>query len=154
MNCRGLIQMAIVCWLILAIPLANGADFLITDTQGVSHSLDAHRGKWVLVNFWATWCPPCLDEIPEFSALYNDRKNRDLTVIGIAVDYDDAKQVLQFAKKLNLNYPLVMGDDDVTKQFARVSALPVSILYDPKGRQVLRRMGTLSRAELEKLIGK
>ena len=130
------------------------ADFRVTDTQGMTHTLAANKGKWVLVNFWATWCPPCLEEIPDFIDLYNERKNKDLMIIGVAVDYDDAKQVSEFAKKLNVSYPVVMGDDDNTQQFGKVSALPVSLLYDPKGKQALRRVGPLTRAEIEKLIGK
>ena len=154
MNGCNVRRMLLILAAVLSMSWAHGAEFSMTDTQGKSHSLAAHKGKWVLINFWATWCPPCLEEIPEFSALYNDRKNKDLMIIGVAVDYDDSKQVEQFAKKLNLSYPLVMGDDDITQQFGKVSALPVSILYDPKGKQMLRRIGTLTRAEIEKLISK
>lgn len=154
MNGCNVRRILLILAAVLSMSWAHAGEFSMTDTQGKPHSLAVHKGKWVLVNFWATWCPPCLEEIPEFSSLYNDRKNKDLMIIGVAVDYDDSKQVEQFAKKLNLSYPLVMGDDDITQQFGKVSALPVSILYDPKGKQMLRRIGTLTRAEIEKLISK
>ena len=130
------------------------AEFSISDTGGKTHSLGKYQGKWVLVNFWATWCPPCLAEIPEFSELYQSRKNKDLMVLGIAVDYDDPKLVFEFAEKQKMSYPLILGDDDVTSQFGKINVLPTTFLYDPKGKQVLHRIGPLTRAEVEKLIGK
>ena len=130
------------------------AEFSISDTGGKTHSLGKYQGKWVLVNFWATWCPPCLAEIPEFSELYQSRKNKDLMVLGIAVDYDDPKLVFEFAEKQKMSYPLILGDDDVTSQFGKINVLPTTFLYDPKGKQVLHKIGPLTRAEVEKLIGK
>jgi thiol-disulfide isomerase/thioredoxin len=142
--------------LLLAL-FSNGliaAEFRVADTVGVSHSLAQYQGKWVLVNFWATWCPPCLAEIPEFSALYQSRKNKDLMVLGIAVDFDDPKLVFEFAERQKMSYPLILGDDEVTAQFGKINVLPTTFLYDPKGKKVLHRIGPLTRAELEKLIGK
>ena len=130
------------------------AEFNLSDTSGKTHTLDKYLGKWVLVNFWATWCPPCLEEIPEFSELYQSRKNKDLMVLGIAVDYDNPKLVFEFAEKQRMSYPLILGDDDVTSQFGKINVLPTTFLYDPKGKKVLHRIGPLTRAEVEKLIGK
>jgi thiol-disulfide isomerase/thioredoxin len=128
-------------------------EFSVADTAGKTHSLAAYKGQWVLVNFWATWCPPCLEEIPDFAELYTARK-KDLLVIGIAIDFDDKAQVFEFAEKQGMNYPLVLGDEKVTAQFGKINVLPTSFLFDPKGKKVLKRVGPLTRAELEKLIGK
>lgn len=133
---------------------AVAAEFRIADTRGNIHTLDRYEGKWVLVSFWATWCPPCLEEIPEFSELYQLRKSKDLMVLGIAVDYDNPKLVFEFAEKQKMSYPLILGDDEVTAQFGKIKALPTTLLYDPQGKKVLHRIGPLTRAELEKLIGK
>lgn len=130
------------------------AGFALTDTAGVQHRLESYRGKWVLVNFWATWCPPCLYEIPDFVDLYNARKGKSLMVIGVAVQYQDTEQVKEFAENLLMNYPLVLGDERVVEQFGKVSVLPVSFLYDPKGKLALKRVGPLTRKELEKYLGK
>jgi thiol-disulfide isomerase/thioredoxin len=130
------------------------AEFHVDDTNGKTHTLEKYLGKWVLVNFWATWCPPCLEEIPEFSELYQSRKNKDLMVFGIAVDFANPKLVLEFAERQKMSYPLILGDDDVTAQFGKINVLPTTFLYDPKGKKVLHRIGPLTRAELEKLIGK
>ncbi|MEO5861859.1 MAG: TlpA disulfide reductase family protein [Burkholderiales bacterium] len=140
--------------LTISVSLAVPAEFQVTDTNGNIHTLEKYLGKWVLVNFWATWCPPCLEEIPEFSALYRSRRNKDLMVFGIAVDSTDPKLILEIAERQQMSYPLILGDDDVTAQFGKINALPTTFLYAPSGKKVLHRIGPLTRAELEKLIGK
>ncbi len=147
---------ALLAWLLFSLTcaLSFADDFHLVDTTGKSHDLSAYKGQWVLVNFWATWCPPCLEEIPEFAALYSARKGRDLMVIGIAVDFDDERQVFQFAEKQGMTYPLVLGDENSTARFGKINVLPTTFLFDPKGKKVLHRVGPLTRAELEKLIGK
>lgn len=147
---------ALLAWLLLSLScaLSFADDFHLVDTTGKSHDLSAYKGQWVLVNFWATWCPPCLEEIPEFAALYSARKGRDLMVIGIAVDFDDERQVFQFAEKQGMTYPLVLGDENSTARFGKINVLPTTFLFDPKGKKVLHRVGPLTRAEVEKLIGK
>lgn len=148
---RRIISAALM-WVTL-VPVAYSDEFSFADTTGKTHSLDAYKGQWVLVNFWATWCPPCLEEISEFAELYAARK-KDLMVIGVAIDFDDKAQVFEFAEKQGMNYPLILGDDRVTAQFGKVNVLPTSFLFDPKGKKVLKRVGPLTRIELEKLIGK
>jgi thiol-disulfide isomerase/thioredoxin len=133
---------------------ACGAGFEVTDTAGKTHVLADYQGKWVLVNFWATWCPPCLDEIPDFASLYEARKQRDLMVIGIALEYQDPQIVKRFAEDLLMTYPLVLGDERLAAQFGKVSVLPVSLLYDPKGKLALRRVGPLPKEELLRYLDK
>jgi len=142
-------------WVTFALALASAsqsAGFRLTDTDGKTHSLEAYRGKWVLVNFWATWCPPCLDEIPDFVSLYDARKDKDFMVIGIAMDYQNSEQVKEFAENLFMSYPLVLGDHKVAAQFGQVSVLPVSFLYDPRGKLALQRVGPLTKEILEKYL--
>jgi thiol-disulfide isomerase/thioredoxin len=132
-------------WLLLA-GLAHGADFALTDTQGRTHTLAGHQGKWVLLNLWATWCSPCLAEMPELDAL--SRARPGLVVIGVAADGGNPQRILQFAEKLKITYPVVAGNEQLTRQLG-ARGYPTSILYDPSGRQVLFKEGTLTRREVE-----
>jgi peroxiredoxin len=133
---------------------AAAASFSVRDTQGTAHTLAQYRGKWVLVNFWATWCPPCVEEIPELSALYDARNRRDLVILGVALEYADAQGVIDFAATHGMSYPLVLGSERIVAQFGQVKALPVTYLYDPRGKLALRRIGPISREEIEAVIGK
>ena len=141
--------------LLLAAWATQAAGFTLKDSTGKTHTLDQYKGKWVLVNFWATWCPPCLKEIPDFVSLYEARKSQNFMALGIAIDYQDPKEVTDFVKKLSMSYPLVMGDDKIMAQFGDVVGLPVSFLYDPQGKLVLKKIGMLPKETLEKyLLGK
>jgi thiol-disulfide isomerase/thioredoxin len=101
----------------------------------------------VLVNFWATWCPPCLHEIPELVSLQKARE--DIQVIGIAMDSGTAKVVTAFAKKQGITYPVVMGDRKVQSQIGEIEGLPTSFLYNPQGKQVSYKVGEITRESIE-----
>jgi peroxiredoxin len=143
--------------LFLAVLLLSGFDavadeFTLEDIQGKTHRLADYRGKWVLVNFWATWCPPCLDEIPGLISLNKAHQDKDLQVIGIAMDSGSLSKVSEFVKAHEMNYPIVMGDRKVTAQIGEVAALPVSYLYNPKGKLVNYQAGEVTRASIENII--
>jgi thiol-disulfide isomerase/thioredoxin len=131
-----------------AVPAAD--DFSVTDTQGKTHTLSAYRGKWVIVNFWATWCPPCLEEIPDLVAIKESRK--DVQVIGIAMEFQDARQVGQFAEGMFVNYPIVLGDRKISDSVGRVDGLPTTFIYDPRGKLADRHVGKITRKQIERLI--
>lgn len=126
-------------------------NFTLTDTNGKTHSLSGYRGKWLIVNFWATWCPPCLEEIPDFVAVKESRK--DVEVIGIAMEFQDAVQVSQFAEGMFVNYPIVLGDRTLSQRIGRVDGLPTTFIYDPQGKLAKRHVGKITRQQIERLIG-
>lgn len=141
--------------LLLAFSLGFSAPlsaFTFPDSKGQQHTLKAYKGKWVLVNFWATWCPPCLEEIPDLIALHEARKNKDFVVIGVAMDYQNPKQVIDFAENMFISYPIVLGTPKLAAQVGPVRGLPTTYLYNPEGKLVAHNVGPLTRAEIESFI--
>ena len=137
----------LLCLLPLLSSAAQAQGFSFKDTAGKIHSLTDYRGKWVLVNFWATWCPPCLEEIPDLVSLYESRK--DVMVIGIVMDYRDPKTVLKFVDSLAISYPIVFGNKSIAAQVGPVSMLPTTYLFNPAGRPAAYKVGIISRESLE-----
>ena len=127
--------------------------FTLVDSKGRTHSLAQYKGKWVLVNFWATWCPPCLEEIPDLVALHENKKN-NLVVLGIAMDYQDPKTVLQFADQMMVSYPIILGDSKTAGQIGALTGLPTTYLYNPQGKMVAYNVGALTRQAVENYINK
>jgi thiol-disulfide isomerase/thioredoxin len=127
--------------------------FTLVDSNGKTHTLAQYKGKWVLVNFWATWCPPCLEEIPDLNALHENKKN-NLVVLGIAMDYQDPKTVLQFADQMMVSYPIILGDRKTAAQIGSITGLPTTYLYNPQGKMVAYNVGALTRQAVESYITK
>lgn len=139
--------------LALAAGWAQAADFRVTDTKGKTHTLSGYKGKWVLVNYWATWCPPCLEEIPDLIAL-NENKKNNLVVIGVAMDYRNAKQVIDFAEGMLVDYPIVLGNEQVVRQIGPVQGLPTTYLFNPDGKMVAQQVGAITREMVESYIAR
>jgi thiol-disulfide isomerase/thioredoxin len=123
------------------------AAFDLVDAQGKRHRLDDYRGRWVVVNFWATWCVPCIQEIPEIAEF--QRAHPKVVVIGISMDEGDAAKVKRFAAKLGHHYPLVLASPKVQAQLGEPRALPTTKIYDPSGKLVYDRVGRVSKKSLE-----
>jgi thiol-disulfide isomerase/thioredoxin len=128
---------------------AAPADFSLTDTAGKTHRLADARGHYVVLNFWATWCVPCIQEIPEIAEF--QRAHPEVEVIGVAQDVQDATKVKQFAKKVHHTYPLVLSDDAVDRQLGAVRALPTTRIYDAQGKLVYDQAARVTRRKLEEL---
>jgi thiol-disulfide isomerase/thioredoxin len=147
---RRLFPAAFMLLLALAMLPATAADFSLTDSHGKPHRLSDYRGKWVIVNFWATWCAPCLEEMPDLVAIAESRK--DVQVFGVAMEFQDSKQVLQFAEGMFVNYPIVLGDRKTADQVGKVVGLPTTFIYDPQGKLAVRHVGKITRKQIERLL--
>jgi thiol-disulfide isomerase/thioredoxin len=114
--------------------------FVAKDLTGKTISTEEFKGKVVLLSFWATWCGPCREEIPELISLQTQYKDR-LQIIGISEDDDPPEKVAQFAQKNGMNYPIVMATDKITDAYGGVPALPTNFVIDPQGRVMQRHTG-------------
>jgi thiol-disulfide isomerase/thioredoxin len=130
---------------LLAAPSAQA--FEIQDASGKTHRLADYKGRWVVVNFWATWCVPCIQEIPEIAAFAKARP--DVVVLGVAMDAEDVAKVKRFATKTGHTYPLVLADAKVEKQLGEPRALPVTRIYDPQGKVIYDRVGRVDHKMLQ-----
>jgi len=126
--------------------------FVLKDMSGAEHRLSQYTGKWVIVNYWATWCPPCLEEVPEFVALYDERRNKDVMVIGVVFDYESIQAVNDYVDDMLMSYPIVLGNDNIVKQIGPADVLPMTYLFNPKGELVKVKRGLVSRHCLEKIM--
>lgn len=116
-------------------------DFFLRTLDGQNHTLKQHRGKVVLINFWATWCPPCIREMPAMQRLYDRYRAQGLEIVAISLDQGNPDAVRVFVGKLNLSFPIVLDPEHEVKQAFQVRALPTSYLVDRQGRVVAWGMG-------------
>ena len=125
---------------------------MLTDLQGVEHSLVEQRGKWVIVNYWATWCPPCLEEIPELVQFHSKHKEQDAIVWGVNREEILLADLKAFTKRQGISYPLFHISSDSISALGPVPVIPTTYLVSPKGEVVARHVGLVTVQKLEEFI--
>src|ERR1700690_3944276 len=138
-------------------PNMNGQaapDFALQSLDGKTVHLSDFRGKGVLLNFWATWCQPCKIEMPWFAELQKQYGPQGLQVIGVAMDDASPKEIGEFAQKMSVNYPVLVGKDAVGDQYGGIPYLPSTFYISRDGKVVDRVYGLVSRSEIENNIQK
>ena len=124
-------------------------DFSLASLDGKTLTLSDYRGKAVLLNFWATWCEPCKIEMPWFVELQKQYGPQGLQVLGVAMDDTDPKDIADFAKKMGVNYPIVVGKEAVGDQYGGIPYLPSTFYIARDGKVLDRVYGLVSRSEIE-----
>lgn len=131
---------------------ANQVDFTLPDMNGKTHKLSDYRGKWVVVNYWATWCPPCLEELPELDRFHNTHQGKDAMVLGINMERITPDALRRFVDERMLSYPILMAEPAAATELGKVPGMPASFIIDPQGRVVARKLGAVTAKIIEKLL--
>jgi peroxiredoxin len=134
--------------------LAAAPDFTLDRIEGGQLKLSDLRGKVVIIDFWATWCPPCVQEIPDFIELYKTYKDKGFEMVGISVDRGGVSVVNDFVAKNKVNYPVVMGSMDVVNAYQVFTGIPTTFIVNRQGQIVDKVIGSQSKEYFENYIKK
>jgi peroxiredoxin len=126
--------------------------FSLNDDKGAPVQLSDYKGKVVLLNFWATWCHGCKQEIPWYMEFAEKYKSQGFVVIGVSLDEDGWKSVKPFLQEKKLNYPVVIGSEELGRQYGGVDSMPVSILIDREGKIADSHSGVVEKDGWEREI--
>jgi len=127
---------------------------VLMDLQARPQSLDQWKGRLLVVNYWATWCPPCREEMPGFSRLQEKYRDKGVQFVGISID--NAVKIAEFQKTTPVSYPLLIGDISVMENSAALGntrqALPFTAVFDQQGQLAATKLGRYAEADLERLL--
>lgn len=139
--------------------LKPAPDFKLPTHDGKELKLSDYKGKIVILDFWATWCPPCRRGIPDLISIKEQYKNKGVEIIGISIDEftrNTKSEVVPFIKEYGINYPVVYGTMDIARAYGGVSSIPTSFVIDQKGQIYQMHVGLVSKSvyinEIEKLL--
>ena len=145
----------------LVLPIAMHAqvgetapEFSLKQGDGSTLTLSELKGKVVVVNFWATWCPPCRREIPDFIETYDAYREKGVEIVGVSLDHKGWDVLSPFVKSNKINYPVVLGNQSTASDFGNIRSIPTSFIVDKEGKIVEKFVGMLNKDKLEKLIEK
>lgn len=127
-------------------------DFELPDVNGKKVRLSDFKGKVIILDFWATWCPPCRAEIPGFIELYNKYKDKGVVIIGISLDEGGVKDVLPFMKEFGINYHILIGNYKVTQDYGGIRGIPTTFVIDKKGNIRAKYVGYRPKEVFERDI--
>ena len=146
----------IIVWLVLALlPVViladDSVDYELRDLDGKSYRVSDYRGKWLIINFWATWCPPCIQEMPELERFYQQNIS-SAQVWGVTFEDTDKAKIRQFIEQLGITYPVLGYGQDPLTGFGTVTVLPTTFVIDKKGLFFHRFEGPITAQDIAEII--
>lgn len=139
-------------FIFFAISNANAVEYKLPDTNGQIQSLDKYKGKWLIVNYWATWCSTCIKELPELIEFHQNNKDKNAVVVGINFESIDREKLKAFVKNKNIPYPILNTEPVKKTPLGTVPALPTTYIINPQGKVVAGEIGIVTRDNLESFI--
>lgn len=133
---------------------AEPVDYSLPDVHGKEHSLADYRGKWVVVNYWATWCPPCQEEIPDLVEFHDRHKDDDAVVIGINFEDIGEEQLSAFVDSFLISYPILRSEPLAETPLGSIPGLPTTFIIAPDGSPVARQVGPVTGKQLDDYIAR
>ena len=131
---------------------SQAAEFALTDLSGKTVHLSDFKGRVVIVDFWATWCGPCRMEIPDFVRLQSKYREKGLAIVGLSMDADGEKSVKPFADEHDINYTMLIANDETAKSYGGIQAIPTTFVIDRQGKIVQKFLGAMSAKTFEDAI--
>jgi thiol-disulfide isomerase/thioredoxin len=147
-----ILQIILVTLSLLMASHAGAVDYELPDVDGQMQSLDQYQGKWVIVNYWATWCGTCMKELPDLVSMHENNKDKDIVVVGINFESISVEQLKLFVEKKSIPYPVLRSEPVPVTALGKVPALPTTYIIDPAGNVVAGEVGLVSRQDLEDYI--
>ena len=131
---------------------ARAVDYQLPDLDGQVQSLDQYKGKWVVVNYWATWCGTCMKELPDLVSLHEDNKAGDIVVVGVNFESINQERLKAFVAEHSIPYTVLRTEPVRMTPLGAVPALPTTYIIDPNGKMVAGEVGIVTQQDLEAYI--
>ena len=139
--------------LLLTLPLhAQAVDMPLTAVNGSKINLDRYQGKWLVVNYWATWCPPCIVEMPELQSFHDENVDNNAMVVGINAEHISQQRLQTFLDDYFITYPNFVSGPTQQSELGLIPGLPTTFLVTPEGKIVARQVGPVTREMIEQFI--
>ena len=151
MKLRHICALLIIGLVTLSVQAANSDDYQLRDMDGKLYRVSDYRGKWLIINFWATWCAPCIKEIPELERFYRENKSWS-QVWGVTFEDTDKVKILEYIERLGVTYPILGYGQDPLTGFGTVKVLPTTFVIDTEGLFFHRFEGPITASDITQVI--
>lgn len=132
--------------------LQDAPDFILDDMNGEPFTLSEHEGKVVVLNIWATWCPPCRKEIPDFIEIQDEMRDDGVLFVGVSLDKEGWEVVRPFAKEYNINYPLVVDNGTVNNKYGPFRGIPTTFIINKEGKVEYIAPGMVTKSMIQPIL--